>query len=308
MNSQPAAAPARTEPDWTLLRVFLEVAGSGSMSRAARALGSSQPTLSRQIAQLEAQVGQALFERTTRGVRLTEAGAALREPAERMREQALRFSMVAAGRSQALAGTVRITASEMVSAYLMPGVLRGLRDTHPEIQVELVASNAVENLLEREADIALRMVRPQQGTLVARRLADQPLGLYAHRDYVQAHGRPTVATLQRHQWVGYDRSDQMLRGFRDAGFTVGKAMFAFRCDNQIVAWHAVLAGLGVGVGMARVAALSPQLVRVLTKVPIPPLPLWLTAHRELRGTPRLKIVFDHLAAAFANDAGRGKAA
>jgi DNA-binding transcriptional LysR family regulator len=225
--------------------------------------------------------------------------AALRAPAERMREQALQFSMVAAGRSQVLAGTVRITASEMVSAYLMPELLRGLRDKHPEIQIELVASNAVENLLEREADIALRMVRPQQGTLVARRLPDQPLGLYAHRDYVQAHGEPTPTTLQRHDWVGYDRSDQMLRGFRDAGFKVGKEMFAFRCDNRVVAWHAVLAGLGIGVGMVRVAALSAQLVRVLTKVPVPPLPLWLTAPRELRGMPRLKVVFDFLAAAFA---------
>jgi DNA-binding transcriptional LysR family regulator len=300
MNSKIVGSPARAEPDWSLLRAFLEVATSGSMSRAAQALGSSQPTLSRQIAQLEAQLGHALFERTTRGVRLTDAGTALREPAERMREHAQQLAMAAAGRSQALAGTVRITASEMVSAYLLPDMLRALRATHPEIQVELVASNAVENLLEREADIALRMVRPQQGTLIARRLPDQPLALYAHGDYVLAHGQPTPATLERHEWVGYDRSDQMLRGFRDAGFQVGKEMFAFRCDNQIVAWHAVLAGLGIGVGMVRVAALSPQLVRVLPKIPVPPLPLWLTAHRELRGTPRLKLVFDFLAAAFSS--------
>ena len=306
LNSRADIPLTRTDPDWTLLRAFLEVAVSGSMSQAARSLGSSQPTLSRQIAQLEAQLGQALFERTTRGVRLTEAGTALRTPAERMREHALQFSMVAAGRSQALAGTVRITASEMVSAYLLPAMLRGLRAKHPEIQVELVASNEVENLLEREADIALRMVRPQQGTLIARRLPDQPLGLYAHRDYLQAKGQPTPATLHRHEWVGYDRSDQLLRGFRDAGFEVGKAMFGFRCDNQIVAWHAVLAGLGIGVGLVRVAAQSPHLVRVLAKVPVPPLPLWLAAHRELRGTPRLKLVFDHLAAAFAAGACKAK--
>ena len=287
------------EPDWGLLRVFLEVAASGSLSRAARALGSSQPTLSRQIAQLETQLGHALFERTTRGVRLTEAGEALRGPAERMREHAQQFALVAAGRSKALAGSVRVTASEMVSAYLLPDLLRRLRVKHPEIQIELVASNEVENLLEREADIALRMVRPKQSALIARRLADQPLGMYAHRDYVKAHGQPTAANMLKHQWIGYDRSDQFVRGFRDAGFEVGKEMFAFRCDNHVVAWHAVLAGLGIGVGMAQVAALSPQLVRVLPKLPVPPLPLWLTAHRELRGTPRLKVVFDFLAAAFA---------
>jgi len=285
------------EPDWTLLRAFLEVASAGSLSAAAGALGSSQPTLSRQIAQLEAQLGHALFERTTRGVRLTEAGAALRAPAQRMQEHARQFAIIAAGRSQTVAGTVRVTASEIFSAYVLPELLLGLRRSHPEIQIELVASNSVENLLEREADIALRMVRPTQSALVARRLADQPLGMYAHRDYIARRGQPTPANMLEHDWVGYDRSDQMLRGFRAAGFVIGPELFGFRCDNQIVAWQAVLAGLGIGVTTARVAALSPQVVRVLPKLPIPPLPVWITAHRELRGTPRLKIVFDALAAA-----------
>jgi len=283
------------EPDWTLLRAFLEVASTGSLSRAAVALGSSQPTLSRQIAQLEAQLGHALFERTTRGVRLTEAGAALRAPAERMHEHARQFAMVAAGRSQTVAGTVRVTASEVFSAYVLPELLLGLRRTHPEIQIELVASNSVENLLEREADIALRMVKPTQSALIARRLADQPLAMYAHRDYIARRGQPTLANMLDHEWVGYDRSDQMLRGFRAAGLAVGPELFRFRCDNQIVAWQAVLAGLGIGVTNQRVAALSPQVVRVLPKLPIPPLPVWITVHRELRGTPRLKVVFDALA-------------
>lgn len=291
--------PTTAEPDWALLRAFLEVARSGSLSRAALALGSSQPTLSRQMAQLEAQLGHALFERSTRGVRLTEAGAALRAPAERMREQAQQFALVAAGRSTTLAGTVRVTASEVVSAYVLPGLLVGLRQAHPEIQIELVASNTIENLLERDADIALRMLRPKQSALVARRLADQPMGMYAHRDYIARRGRPTGATMLQHEWVGYDRSDQMLRGFAAAGYPVHRELFAFRCDNQIVAWQAVLAGLGIGAMTQRVAALSPELVRVLPKLPIPPLQLWLTAHRELRGTPRLKIVFDALAHALA---------
>ncbi|MEQ1684580.1 MAG: LysR family transcriptional regulator [Burkholderiaceae bacterium] len=288
-----------TEPDWALLRCFLEVANSGSLSRAAGVLGSSQPTLSRQIAMLEAQLGQSLFERTTRGLRLTEAGAALRAPAERMREQAQQFAMVAAGRTETLAGTVRITASEIVSAYVLPDLLRALRETHPEIQIELVASNTLENLLEREADIALRMLRPTQTALVARRLADQPLGFYAHRDYVLARGKPSAANMLQHQWVGFDRSDQFLRGFHAAGFKVTREFFGFRCDNQIVGWQAVRAGLGIGVCLKRVAVLAPELVRVLPSVPLAPLPLWITAHRELRGTPRLKIVFDALAAALA---------
>lgn len=297
MNIKTAIAAPRAEPDWALLRAFLEVAHCGSLSRAATALGSSQPTLSRQIAQLEAHLGSALFERTTRGVRLTEAGTALRVPAERMREQAQQFALVAAGREQALAGTVRITASEVMSAYVLPPLLRTLRAAHPEIQIELVASNTVENLLERDADIALRMVRPSQTALIARRLADQPLGLYMHRDLLQLHGKPSAANMLQMPWVGYDRSDQLLRGFRDAGFSARKELFGFRCDNHLVAWQAVVAGLGIGVVTQRVAALFPQVVRVLPKVAIEPLPVWLTAHRELRGTPRLKLVFDALARA-----------
>ena len=149
MHIKPDPQAPRREPDWALLRAFLEVAQAGSLSRAALALGSSQPTLSRQVAQLEAQLGHALFERTTRGVRLTEAGAALRVPVERMREQALQFELVAAGRSQSLAGSVRLTASDVYSAYVLPPLLRALRESHPEIEIELVASDRIENLLER---------------------------------------------------------------------------------------------------------------------------------------------------------------
>ena len=219
-----------------------------------------------------------------------------------MREQALQFERVAAGRSQRLAGTMRVTASDVYSACVLPPLLRAVRESHPEIQIELVASDRIENLPDRDADIALRTLRLRQTARVARRLADPPLGLYAHRDHVQAHGRPTPANLRQHAWVGYDRSDQMLRGFRAAGITVDQAMFGFRCDNQVVAWQAVLAGLGIGVMAQRVAAQFAQVLRVLRVLPrvvIAPMPLWLTAHRELRGRPRLRIVFDALAQALA---------
>ncbi|MBC7956927.1 MAG: LysR family transcriptional regulator [Cytophagales bacterium] len=293
MNNKRALA----EPDWSLLRAFLVVAESGSLSRAAVELGSSQPTLSRQMSELEAQIGHALFERTRRGVRLTEAGEALRLPAQRMREHAREWSLAAAGRVTTLAGTVRITASEVVSAYLLPEVLRDLRETHPEIQIELVPSDKVENLLEREADIALRMVRPTQAALVARKLVDLPMHVYAHRDYLKRHGKPTMANFQSHQWVGFDRSDQMIRGFQAAGYRVTREFFGLRCDHQIVAWQAVRAGVGIGVGMARVARQTPELVRILPDIQVQALPMWITAHRELRGTPRLKLVFEALVSA-----------
>ncbi len=293
-------ARAPTEPDWALLRVFLAVAETGSLSRAAEQLGSSQPTLSRQIGELEAQTGSALFERTQRGMRLTEAGQTLRPPAQRMQENARQWSLAAAGQSTQLAGTVRLTASAMVSAFVLPPVLLGLRRAHPGIQVELVASDEIENLLEREADIALRMARPTQAALVARQLADLPLHLYAHRDYLALHGMPTLPTLGQHQWVGFDRNDVMLRGFRAGGVEVGREFFDFRCDNEIVGWLAVRAGLGLGVGPERVARACPELVRVLPEFYIPPLQLWLTAHRELQHQPRLRVVFDALVAALAD--------
>ena len=300
MNNKTQPSPPRpAEPDCSLLRSFLAVANAGSLSRAAEELGNSQPTLSRQMTALELQVGTALFERTRRGLRLTQAGEALLVPAQRMQQHAREWSLAAAGRAQTLAGTVRLTASEMVSAYLLPGVLRELRASHPELQIELVASNAVENLLEREADIALRMVRPTQTALIARKVADIPLAFFAHRDYIKAHGTPSIEKMAEHQWIGYDRSDQMLRGFRAGGFDVSREFFAFRCDNQIVAWEAVRAGLGIGIGMKRVARLAPDLVQVLKGIPVPNLPLWITAHRELRNTPRLKVVFDALASSLA---------
>lgn len=287
------------QADWSSLQLFLVLAEAGSLGRAVNLLGQSQPTLSRQLAVLEERLGQVLFERHARGLRLTAAGEHLLPAARRMREAAQDFALTLAAREQTLAGTVRLTASEVFCANFLLPVLRDLREQHPEIQVELVASNEVENLLERSADIALRMVRPEQSTLVARRLADVPLGLYAHRSYLDRYGMPTTPTMAGHQWLGFDRSDQILRGFAQAGFKVGRDFFGLRCDNQLVVWEAVRAGMGISVGPDAVAARDPALVRVLPEVSIPPLPLWLTAHRELRDTPRLRLVFDHLAGAFA---------
>ncbi|WP_397534308.1 LysR family transcriptional regulator [Roseateles sp.] len=284
--------------DWSQLQSFLAVAEAGSLSRAAPLLGQSQPSLSRQLASLEASVGQALFERHSRGLTLTAAGRALLPAARRMREGAQDLSLAVAAQGQQLAGTVRLTASEIVSAYFLPELLAGLRRQHPEIQLELVASNEVENLLERSADIALRMVRPAQGMLVARKLGDWPLGMFAHRRYLDRMGMPTRDTMADHEWLGYDRSDQMLRGFAAAGFQVGPEFFGLRCDHQVVLWEAVRAGMGIGIGLKALAARDADLVQVLPELEIPPLPLWLTAHRELRDTPRLRLVFDAIALAW----------
>jgi DNA-binding transcriptional LysR family regulator len=280
-----------------LLQVLLTLFEAGSLGRAAGELGLSQPTLSRRLADLEARLGQALFERTARGLNPTPAGLALLEPARRMRELAGQLTLAAERHERNVAGTVRITASEAVSNFLLLPVLRSLREEHPQIQIELVASDAVEDLLQREADIAVRMFRPQQDSLTVRKLADLPVAFYAHRSYLQRRGKPTEANLAEHDWIGMDRANAMLEGFAAAGRQVSREFFGFRCDSSTVTWHAVCAGLGIGIGLKAVADRTPGVQQVLEGIAIPPLPMWLAVHRELRGTPRLKIVFAALAAA-----------
>jgi len=285
--------------DWNLLRALGAVLDLGSLTQAAARLGTSQPTLSRQIATLEAQLGTPLFARGARRLQPTPAALALAGPAQRMLAAAQACAQAADAAGQAaddLAGTVRLTASEVVSQEVLPALLASLAQQHPQIQVELVPSDAMSNLLEREADIAVRMLRPTQGTLITRHIADWPLGFYAHRRLVQAHGLPaTPDAAARHRWVGMDQSTQMLDGFRAAGHAVDRRFFALRCDSQPVNLAMVRAGVGIGIVMVPLARRSPDLVAVLPGLPLPVLPVWLTAHRELRASRRLQRVFDHLA-------------
>lgn len=282
--------------DWRLLQAFLAAAEAGSLGRAAAALGESQPTLSRRLAQLEQALGQALFERSPRGLAPTPAGRALLEPVRRMRQQVDRMAAAIEKQAQTLAGTVRITASDMVSQHLLWPALRALREAHPEIQIELAPGDDVADLLRREADIALRMFRPREPTLIARRLADLPVGLYAHRTYLARHGPVTQDTLRSHHWIGPNQGEQMRRGFARAGIAVTSQFFALRTDHSALAWRAVCEGLGVGAGLCQVAEHTPEVVRVLAEVAIDPLPCWLVVHREWRGTPRLRAVANALVA------------
>jgi DNA-binding transcriptional LysR family regulator len=285
--------------DWNLLRALGAVLAQGSLTQAAARLGTSQPTLSRQIASLEAAVGAPLFERGARRLIPTATALALAEPAARMLAAAQACALaadVASAEAGALAGTVRLTASEVVSCQVLPDLLADLARRHPEIQIELVPGDSLSNLLEREADIAVRMLRPTQGTLITRHIADWPLGFFARRELLAAHGgAPTPATLADHRWVGFDQSTQLIDGFRGAGFEVDRRFFAFRSDHQVLNLAAVRAGLGIGIVMVPLARRLPELVPVLQALKLPVLPVWLTAHRELRASRRLRLVWDHLA-------------
>jgi DNA-binding transcriptional LysR family regulator len=286
----------QTKLDWNLLRTFLAVADTGSLTAAAILLETSQSTLSRQIAELEAAFGIALFERVARGLRLTTIGEALIDPARQMQAAAQNASLAVLGQSLEIRGTVRLTASEMTSAYILPKILANLRQSHPEIQIELLVSNRIENLLERQADIALRHTRPRQSGLLAKRVADVKIGAFAHTDYLKrVGGQIDLNRLSDYDWIGLDVSDLLLRGFKAAGFPVGRTFFAFRCDNEIVGWHIALAGFGIGFAPTHIASRWPQMQQVLPEQVLPKMPIWLVTHRELRNNARLRIVFDALA-------------
>lgn len=281
--------------DWTLARSFLAVAETGSLSAAARRLGLSQPTLGRHIADLETATGLRLFTRQPRGLLLTEAATALVPHAHAMAEAAARLSLAAAGSDPALTGTVRITASRVVAHHLLPPVLAGLRLAEPRIEIELVPSDTSENLLYGEADIALRMYRPLQDGTFARHLADLPTALYAAHDFLARHGHPTNADeLLALDFVGFDRNDQILRVMAGFGIDRRRDDFPMRCDDQLVYWNLVRAGLGVGGMQCAIGDADPLVERVAPFLQLPALPLWLTAPEALRRMPRVRRVWDHL--------------
>jgi DNA-binding transcriptional LysR family regulator len=284
-----------TEIDWNLIKSFVSVAETGSLSAAARRLAASQPTLGRHIAELEQALGVTLFRRGRNGYALTEAGSTLYERGRVVSEQASAFSRLALGSVEAIEGTVRIAASEVVAAYVLPDITARLGVVEPGIEVEIVASNQVENLLRRDADIAIRMVKPAQNELVARKVSDIPLCVCAARSYLDRCGRPLEpAGLVDHALIGFDRSDEIIRGFVQYGIPVTRGSFRFRADNQIVLWEAVRAGNGIGLGQEPLAERDPLVEKLLPGLPLPTLPVWLAMHRDVRGSVRIRRVADFL--------------
>jgi len=285
--------------DWTIARSFLAVAETGSLSGAARALNLSQPTLGRHIAELEADLNLTLFTRSARGLVQSEAARALVPHAIAMRDAAARMSLAAAGHEETFSGTVRVTASRVVANYILPAMLAQLRQAEPDIQIELVPSDSSENLLFREADIALRMYRPTQLDVITVHLCDLPLGLYATPAYIHRHGMPqNFDDLAALDFVGFDRSDSMIGIMRNLGLNRVREDFALRCDDQIVYWSLVRAGCGIGGMQTVIAAADPTVIRVARFIALPSLPIWLTAAEALRQTPRIRRVFDHLSHSF----------
>ena len=294
--SEPADLNNAERFDWALVKSFLAVLDAGSLMGAARRLGAQQPTLSRHVAELEAQLGTPLFERTGRGVTPTAAALAIADAARHMQDGAQALARGLAKSRDLATGTVRISTSEVAAVWLMPAVLARLQAEEPGIQIELVASNTITNLLRREADIAVRMVRPAQASLIARKLGEIPIVAAAHADYLARAGTPREpADLLRHRLIGYDRDDTMIRGFAALGVPVAREQFALRTDDQVAYGRLIAAGAGIGFVAAYNIGHWPGVVALLPQLAIPPLPCWLAVHREIRGNRLVRRVYDFLA-------------
>ncbi|WP_209507245.1 MULTISPECIES: LysR family transcriptional regulator [unclassified Ruegeria] len=287
---------ALTHADWSLIQSFLAVAETGSLSAAARHLDRSQPTLGRQVQSLEAELGVSLFDRHARGLKLSVAGSQLLPMAQQMHSAMTAFSLTAAGQSQQLEGSVRITASVFASHHLLPPILANIRRQEPAIQLELVATDTTENLLYREADIAVRMYRPAQMDIISRYLGEVPLCFCAAKSYLDRKGRPTTPKeLFSHDLVGFDANQEIIKAMREKGWPASRDSFATRCDLQSAYWELIRAGCGIGFSQVQMAEADPDVEILPLDVEIPVLPVWLAAPQAMRQTPRIRRVWDLLA-------------
>ena len=286
---------ARSIP-WELHRSFLAVARHGSLSAAARSLRLTQPTLGRHVDQLERALGAPMFTRSPQGLIPTDMALALVPIAEAMESAAEAVVRTASAQAGEIAGAVRVTASDIVGAEVLPSILAELAERHPKLAFELSLSNRTEDLLRRDADIAVRMVRPTQAGLVAQRLGETVVGLYAHRRYIERHGEPhSLADLARFRLIGFDREAAPSKAMADAGIALTREMFSLRTDHDLAQLAAIRAGYGVGGCQVGVARRDPQLVRLLPRVFAAPLETWLVMHENLRASLTVRRVFDHLA-------------
>lgn len=281
---------------WDLWRSFLAVARQGSLSGAARVLGATQPTLGRHIEALESGLGLSLFTRSQGGLSPTPAALALLAQAEAMEAAAASLRRSADGARSEAGGTVRITASEIMGAEVLPDILAGLQEAHPALVVELVLSNRTDDLLRRDADIAVRMVRPVQEALIAQHLGHVDLGLYAHERYLARHGAPSaLSDLPRFHVIGFDRNDHSARALAKGVIELDRELFSLRSDSDLAQLAALRAGLGIGACQAKIAARNPQLRPVLAGALAFKLDVWLCMHEDQRASRPVRLAYEALA-------------
>lgn len=281
--------------DWNQVRAFLATVEEGSLSAAARALGQTQPTLGRQVTALEEALNVTLFERAGRSLQLTSAGVELVEHVRAMGEAANRISLTASGQNQTIEGQVKITASDMLSSSVLPKILAKLAIKAPRLRIDVIASNDIRDILRREADIAIRHVRPEQPDLIARLIREMSAHFYASRTYLKRHGHPrTIEELSKLDFIGMGDSAMMIEHYQKIGMNVSNDSIRYSSADGKTAWELARHGLGILPMDDELAAHYPDMEVVVPELVIN-FPLWLTTHRELHTSRRIRLVFDHLA-------------
>lgn len=282
--------------DWNQARAFLATAEEGSLSAAARLLGQRQPTLSRQVASLEEDLGVMLFERIGRRLMLTEPGVELLEHFKTMGAAADLVSLVASGQSQAIEGQVSITATDVMATHLLPKVLWRIRDVAPSINISIIASNEVRDLMRREADISIRHARPEQPDLVGKKIGEVSIQLYASRRYLQSNGYPeTAADISGAEFIGFENPEQLLSALTARGLSLTDRNFKLSTNSGPAYLAMVRDGFGIGLLSKEIASMMPELTPVLPEIDPIAVPVWLVTHRELHTSRRIRLVFDLLA-------------
>lgn len=284
-----------TQPDWNHIRAFLATAETGSLSAAARQLGLTQPTLSRQISALEDHLNLLLFDRIGRRLELTASGLELLEHSREMGAAATLFTLTASGQSQSIKGEVSITASDIVSANLLPAFLHRLHAMAPDLKINVVAANDIRDLMRREADIAIRHVRPEQPDLIAKLIVEAKGSLYGAEDYLARHGTPkTRLDLRKHRFVSFGDVKMMIAYLKDLDIHVSQENFPLGSENGLVAWQYAVAGFGLSLMDEIVASQYPHMRKLVTKGALVEFPVWLVTHPELHKSRRIRLVYDQL--------------
>lgn len=291
--------------DWDLIRSFLAVMDAGSLLAASRLRGATQPTIGRHIEALEKQLGKVLFERTGRGLTPTDDARLIAADARRMQTGADALGRAVASSANARGGLVRIAASRLVATYVIPEVIVQLHRRLPHIDIAVVASDLTSNLLRRHADIAIRHVRPDQSSLIARKIGDSTIRPCASIRYLERQGTPkTLKDLLGHRLIGADREQAFQSAFEQLAHSCGvqpdSVRFAIRSDDFVTCFSAVRAGLGIGFSPSHAIDRCDDVASVPVELSLPTVPMWLVVHREIRTTPRIRDVYDSLASLLSN--------
>ena len=288
-----------TKLPWEWVQSFITVAEQGSLSKAASELGTSQPTLSRQMAALEQRIEMTLFDRSTQGLKLTDAGSKLIESSEEMKRAAEQFNRTATGAITSIEGSIRISANEIIGLYYLPEIISEFHQLYPQVQVEIEISNSEISLNKRDADIALRMFRPTQLDLIAKRLPDIGLSFVASKEYLKKHSEPkSMDDINGHRLIGYDRAMQFKQAIKELGWPLTDKDFCNKTD--FLPLHIELSRRGVGITATHNYLLErfTDLKVILEDVYIPSLEFWIVCHADVQHNRRIRIMMDFLTNSF----------